>query len=129
MLNNYTIEARLKGHYTIRDYHCPPGWRGSGVYDKEVPCTVDITADVTAKDEDRAENIVYEYGYDTDTSNPLCVCVEDVEVVSVTLRGEGEDEEAVEITYGDCKDTHPDMEPDPDDLYDRRRDDRGTGDI
>lgn len=129
-MNIYTIEARVSGSYWIPDYKCPPGWRGSGVYDKEVPCMVDITAEVTAENEARAQELIENYDYDKDRNNPWDIGVDVVDILNLTDNGRSEDEkEFVEITeYGDCKGLHPEREDDPDDLYDRRRDDRGTGD-
>ena len=127
----FEIKARVNGSYWILDYKCPPGWRGSGVYDKEVPCYFDVVAEVTAATEERAQELVCDYDYGKDKGNPWDIDIDSVDILDVAAAGESEDdEELVDITYGDCKNTHPEPEPpDPDEIYERRRDDRGTGDI
>ena len=127
----FEIKARVNGSYWILDYKCPPGWRGSGVYDKEVPCYIDVDVEVVAASEERARELVCDYAYDKDKRNPWDVCVDSVDILDVVCKGEtDDDEELVEVSFGDCKDMHPEPEPrDPDEIYDRRRDDRGTGDI
>lgn len=127
----FEIEARINGSYWIPDYKCPARWRGSGVYDREVSCTIDITAEVIAATEERAQALVDEFDYGNDKSNPWAVGVDCVDILDVVCKGDidNDGEESIDVSYGDCKDKHPEQEPDPDEIYDRRRDDRGTGDI
>lgn len=107
-MNCYTITARLYGHYTAEDPKCPSYWRGSGVYDIEVPCTIDIRAEVTAESEEAAEELVMDYDYENDRNNPYCVTVDDVDILSVTPNGKADEEEELDIRYGDCDDIYYD---------------------
>lgn len=116
-MNYYTITAQLRAHYTVEDPKCPSYWRGSGVYDIEVPCTVDIRAEVVAESEDDAVDMVLDYDYYGDRDNPYDVEFDDdPKILSVDLNEEDYDDKAgIDIYYVSCDEIYDDRDAEDED--------------
>lgn len=126
MLKEYLVKVHLVGFYEIEDPQCPPSWRGSHCYDVTVRCWADIELAVWAESESEAEELAEEYDYELPQ---YTVSVEDVQVKGVRLVDEMPDLDTLEAGVIDLPDINwrePESEPDPDEYYDRIRDDRAT---
>lgn len=96
---NYEVSITLHGHYTVQDYNCPPGWLGSGCYDKDFPMTISATADVWAENESEARRLAEHFDYEKDPNNPFSfIQDEDVEILSVEATGGVSDDPDEEVS-------------------------------
>lgn len=102
-MKKFEIEATLEGYFVTEDPKCPSYWRGSGVYDIECPCKVQIDAEVWAKDVDRAMEMLDEFDYDKDPRNPYHFTVEEVNVDDYSEKDypDEDDDEFIEVSYHD----------------------------
>ena len=102
-MKKFEIEATLEGYFVMEDSRCPSYWRGSGVYDVEVPCTVKIAADVWAETEERAEELLNEFDYRNDRLNPYDIHVEEVNITKCMEEDVADEDgdELIEVSYND----------------------------
>lgn len=100
-MKHYQISALIKGYYKMKDPKCPSYWRGSGVYDIEVPAWYEVECDVYAHSEEEAIELVEGYCYEDDFRNPYTIITDVVEINDVTFVGEAPYEEPfAEPEYG-----------------------------
>lgn len=104
MINQYIIKVRIDGHYTERDVNCPPGWRGSGCYDRDVKTWKYAEVEVWARNAQEAEEFAEEYDYQAMQED--CLEIDGVRIVNIALArilyDRGEDEAGViePVSYG-----------------------------
>ena len=98
MINQYIIKVRIDGHYTERDVNCPPGWEGSGIYDRHIKVQCETEVEVWAPNAQVAEKLAEEFDYQT-ASGDWTIEVDRARVINITLarilRDRDEDEVGV----------------------------------
>ena len=63
MLKQYKATYLVKGHYYEESHSCPYEWKGSGVYDYEVPIEEEVDVEVWAKSEEDARRFAEGYWF------------------------------------------------------------------
>lgn len=121
----YKFKARVHvdGHYTVEDPHCPSEWRGSGVYDREIATWIDTDVELWAKSYGEAEKLILGY----DFADGTVIDIEDVFIKKIEYlccAKETEADDDIVLSDPDWKEEPRYEGPDPDDYYDRKREEK-----
>lgn len=122
----YKFKARVHvdGHYTVEDPHCPSEWRGSGVYDHEIATWIDTDVELWAKSYGEAESLILGYNFaDGTVVDVEDICIEKIEYLCCGEEDYADDE--LVLSDPEWNENEVDDGPDPDDYYDRKREEKG----
>ena len=119
MMECFEIEVSLKGTVRMEDPKCPSYWRGSGVYDIDVPVSAEAEVVIYHNDLEAVKKMLEEYGWPELEWSEVCG-IEFGKVHRTPCDAEEVDtiDDAVVrvVSQTDLEDNGPD----PDDYYEER---------